>query len=766
MASEHQVALTRSHRMPVPSSHISKAARQVVPAFLQKLYEMVNDPNNQELIRWSEAGDSFFVLDHERFAHEVLGRWFKHRNFSSFVRQLNMYGFHKIPHLQQGVLKSDTETEFWNFAHANFHRGQPDLLCLIQRKKQVPQEDGAIDLRDPATAGIALGGAVPTIGGAVNTSGASVPSGSATLSSGQLLDIHSIVNGITAIKRHQTTISAELNELKRSNQLLWQDALATRGKHQKQQDTINRIVKFLAGVFGHHAGAGGAAGGVSVAAGPPGVAAGQHGKEGGGDGGTGNGQITRRKMRLMIEDAKRDGPRKNVVQELSEIPLDLDTPMYDTNYPSVETPMSAPSPSPSVAASDNISITDNSSYYNNHGHPTSIPESAMSSEHDHTTASSNPAEPTSFSQQQHQQQPQQQHGKQLSRAVTPSRSPSMPMFEFDPRIQGVLNQLTPLQFQHLIASLASQTLTDPNTLDPSHSSSTNTINPNATVTGSHLTPYQPSSFDYSLPPLQHLRTPTTTATTINNNTHPSSSYGPPVPLITPDGLISFDHYDPSSPVATGDVNLNMINDPQSQREHDERMERQWNAAEDIDKDVNALNSSINSLIQTFGLDPSLLDEANMGGGAGGHSSGNNDDEMDGLHLPPPGSGQPGSASSVPADFDFDSFFNNLSSSSSSSGPAGGMNQDGVDYGDLQSTAFLDEVPTPASTSGESTFTASPVQPLRQVSPELVMSGPGGASAGRTAVGRKRKSDVVMEFDGAGAESTKTSTAKAKRRKDK
>jgi heat shock transcription factor, other eukaryote len=39
-----------------------------------------------------------------------------------------MYGFHKI-HLQQGVLKSDTETEFWNFAHANFHRGQPELLC-------------------------------------------------------------------------------------------------------------------------------------------------------------------------------------------------------------------------------------------------------------------------------------------------------------------------------------------------------------------------------------------------------------------------------------------------------------------------------------------------------------------------------------------------------------------------------------------------------------------------------------------------------------
>ena len=94
MTSEHQVALARGHRMPVPSNHISRAARQVVPAFLQKLYElrtlfgcfnaygkltgyfvsfifkknrMVNDPSNVELIRWSDAGDSFFGAHHLHF---------------------------------------------------------------------------------------------------------------------------------------------------------------------------------------------------------------------------------------------------------------------------------------------------------------------------------------------------------------------------------------------------------------------------------------------------------------------------------------------------------------------------------------------------------------------------------------------------------------------------------------------------------------------------------------------------------------------------
>ncbi|KAI0253482.1 hypothetical protein BJV78DRAFT_1123024 [Lactifluus subvellereus] len=239
-SSSESHALTRNYR---PPPVLSKTTRQMVPPFVQKLYELVNAPSTDELIRWSDTGDSLsfsstsrtlsysvLVFEHERFANDVLPRFFKHRNFSSFVRQLNMYGFHKIPHLQQGVLKSDTETEFWNFEHPHFHRGQPDLLCLVTRKNSKGGSQQNPDIAD---------GDVPVSGQSGGT---------------QLLDVNSIVSGITAIKRHQQAISADLNELKSSNQHLWQEALAARERYKNQQDTINRILKFLASVFGRATG--------------------------------------------------------------------------------------------------------------------------------------------------------------------------------------------------------------------------------------------------------------------------------------------------------------------------------------------------------------------------------------------------------------------------------------------------------------------------------------------------------------------------------
>jgi HSF-type DNA-binding len=61
------------------------------PPFLTKTYEMVDDVGTESIVSWSQAGNSFVVWDPHAFATTLLPRYFKHNNFSSFVRQLNTY---------------------------------------------------------------------------------------------------------------------------------------------------------------------------------------------------------------------------------------------------------------------------------------------------------------------------------------------------------------------------------------------------------------------------------------------------------------------------------------------------------------------------------------------------------------------------------------------------------------------------------------------------------------------------------------------------
>lgn len=61
-----------------------------VPAFLVKLWKLVEDPQYEEHISWNKNGTGFLVHDQATFAREILPKYFKHNNFASFVRQLNM----------------------------------------------------------------------------------------------------------------------------------------------------------------------------------------------------------------------------------------------------------------------------------------------------------------------------------------------------------------------------------------------------------------------------------------------------------------------------------------------------------------------------------------------------------------------------------------------------------------------------------------------------------------------------------------------------
>ncbi|XP_022765077.1 heat stress transcription factor B-2a-like [Durio zibethinus] len=100
-----------------------ESQRSVPTPFLTKTYQLVDDQTIDDVISWNDDGSTFIVWNAAVFARDLLPKYFKHNNFSSFVRQLNTYGFRKVV------------PDRWEFSNDCFRRGEKRLLYEIQRRK-------------------------------------------------------------------------------------------------------------------------------------------------------------------------------------------------------------------------------------------------------------------------------------------------------------------------------------------------------------------------------------------------------------------------------------------------------------------------------------------------------------------------------------------------------------------------------------------------------------------------------------------------------
>jgi heat shock transcription factor 1 len=175
------------------------------PAFLGKLWKMVNDPSTDHLICWSPSGTSFVIPNQAQFWYELLPLYYKHNNMSSFVRQLNMYGFHKLSTVENGTMDSDKDEI--QFSHPFFLKDQPELLRNIKRK--------------------------------------ATTSKSSNENSNKHDELTKVLTDVKQLRGRQASVDSQLNAMKQENALLWREIAILRQKHLKQQKIVNKLIQFL-----------------------------------------------------------------------------------------------------------------------------------------------------------------------------------------------------------------------------------------------------------------------------------------------------------------------------------------------------------------------------------------------------------------------------------------------------------------------------------------------------------------------------------------
>lgn len=125
----HEVKYEVAHSSPtssVTSSTSDVLERGWIAPFLLHLHQLLRRESDK-IVQWTADGKAFQILDKEALTNNILPKYFKNKNFASFQRQLNYFGFRKW---------SKSRAPYSTYSREHFTRDNYSAMSLVKRQSK------------------------------------------------------------------------------------------------------------------------------------------------------------------------------------------------------------------------------------------------------------------------------------------------------------------------------------------------------------------------------------------------------------------------------------------------------------------------------------------------------------------------------------------------------------------------------------------------------------------------------------------------------